>query len=338
VKNCDAGPAVAALQCQSADDFEISELTMSIPDYQTLMLPVLSLSAKGEIRVGDAVEQLAKKLELTDDERAELLPSGRQTLFANRVHWAKTYLAQAGLIESTRRGHFRITQRGREVLDTQPARIDNSFLAQFPEFQQFKERARASQHAKTDEPIEESPLAISGVLHEQTPDEAMRTAHKQIGAALARDLLSRILAAPPEFFERLVVSLLLAMGYGGSAADAGRALGRSGDDGVDGVIDQDALGLDRVYVQAKRYGVGNNIGSGAIRDFFGSLDRHKASKGLFVTTSTFSSSARETAEFLSKRIVLIDGEQLAGLMIRYNVGCRIEETFHINKIDEEFFE
>jgi restriction system protein len=135
-----------------------------------------------------------------------------------------------------------------------------------------------------------------------------------------------------------MVNLLLSMGYGGSAADAGRALGRSGDDGVDGVIDQDALGLDRVYIQAKRYAEGNNIGPGAIRDFFGSLDRHKATKGLFVTTSTFSSSAKETAEFLSKRIVLIDGEHLAKLMIRYNVGCRIEEVLHIKKLDEDFFE
>ena len=166
----------------------------------------------------------------------------------------------------------------------------------------------------------------------------MRVAHRQIDASLAQELLDRIRAAPPDFFERLIVSLLLSMGFGGSAADAGRAIGGSGDDGVDGVIDQDALGLDRVYIQAKRYANGNNIGPGAIRDFFGSLDRHKASKGLFVTTSTFSPSARETAEFLSKRIVLIDGEQLAKLMIRHNVGCRIEDTLHIKKIDEDFFE
>jgi restriction system protein len=166
----------------------------------------------------------------------------------------------------------------------------------------------------------------------------MRLAHKQIDASLAQDLLDRIHAAPPDFFERLIVKLLLNMGYGGSAADAGRAIGGSGDDGVDGVIDQDALGLDRVYVQAKRYKQGNNIGSGAIRDFFGSLDRHKAAKGLFVTTSAFSPSARETAELLSKRIVLIDGDQLTMLMIRHNVGCRIEDTLHIKKIDADFFE
>jgi restriction system protein len=166
----------------------------------------------------------------------------------------------------------------------------------------------------------------------------MRAAHRQIEASLAQELLDRIRSAPPEFFERLIVNLLLNMGFGGSVADAGRALGRSGDDGVDGVIDQDALGLDRVYIQAKRYAIGNNIGSGAIRDFFGSLDRHKATKGLFVTTSTFSPAATETAQYLSKRIVLIDGEQLAKLMIRHNVGCRVEDTLQIKKIDEDFFE
>jgi restriction system protein len=172
----------------------------------------------------------------------------------------------------------------------------------------------------------------------QTPDETMRLAYREIETALAHDLLDRIREAPPAFFERLIVNLLVGMGYGGSTENAGRTLGRSGDDGVDGVIDQDALGLDRVYIQAKRYAIGNNIGPSAIRDFFGSLDRHKATKGLFVTTSTFSASAKETADLLSKRIVLIDGDQLARLMIRHNVGCRIEDTLHIKKIDEEFFE
>jgi restriction system protein len=167
----------------------------------------------------------------------------------------------------------------------------------------------------------------------------MRMAQRQIETALGQDLIDRIRNAPPEFFERLIVNLLLSMGYGGSRADkSGRTLGRSGDDGVDGVIDQDALGLDRVYIQAKRYAAGNSIGSGAIRDFLGSLDRHKATKGLFVTTSVFSSSARETAEFLSKRIVIVDGDQLAALMVQQNVARRIEDTLDIKKIDEEFFE
>lgn len=165
----------------------------------------------------------------------------------------------------------------------------------------------------------------------------MRSAFKQVEAALRGEILSRILAGPPSLFEQVVVKLLLAMGYGGSVEDAGRVLGKSGDNGVDGVIDQDALGLDRVYVQAKRYRPGNNVGAGEIRDFFGSLDHFKASKGLFVTTSSFSPSARDTAERLSKRIVLIDGEQLAQLMMRYNVGCRVEDTLYLKKIDEDFF-
>jgi len=304
---------------------------MAIPDYQYLMLPVLVASREGEIRIAQVADQLADRLGLTPEERSELLPSGKQTVFSNRVRWAKTYLSKAGLVEITRRGHFKITPRGQEVLQSNPPAIDNNFLMQFEEFHNFRERSNAST-------TQETSTAVRAIEQKQTPDEIMRLAHRQIEAALEQDLLDRIRAAPPDFFERLIVNLLLGMGYGGSTEDAGRALGRSGDDGVDGVIDQDALGLDRVYIQAKRYAAGNNIGAGAIRDFFGSLDRHKATKGLFVTTSTFSPSAKETSEFLSKRIVLIDGVQMAKLMIRHNVGCRIEDSLQIKKVDEEFFE
>ena len=305
---------------------------MAIPDYQSLMLPVLAASADGEVRISDVRSKLADQLKLSPEDREKLLPSKRQGLFENRVHWAKFYLGKAGLVESARRGHFAITERGRQVLATHPKRLDNDYLDRFEEFRQFKERSTGTngQHPL---PVEAAPTSQA-----ETPDEIMRAAHKQIDASLAQELLDRIRTAAPAFFERLIVTLLLSMGYGGSVSDAGRALGRSGDDGIDGVIDQDALGLDRVYVQAKRYMQGNNVGPGAIRDFFGSLDRHKAAKGLFVTTSTFSTSARETAEYLSKRIVLIDGEQLAALMIRHNVGCRVEDTLHIKKIDEDFFE
>jgi restriction system protein len=306
---------------------------MPIPDYQSLMLPVLSASCQGEVRIGAVVEQLADQLGLVPEERSELLPSGKQTVFSNRVHWAKSYLSKAGLVELTRRGHFKITARGVIVLQDSPEQIDNRYLAQFEEFRRFRDRASGA--------LEDgiSSEVATAEEHKQTPDETMRMAHRQIESALGQDLLDRVRNAPPEFFERLIVNLLLSMGYGGARADkAGRILGRSGDDGVDGVIDQDALGLDRVYIQAKRYAAGNNIGSGAIRDFFGSLDRHKATKGLFVTTSAFSVSAKETAEFLSKRIVLIDGHQLAALMVQQNVGCRIEDTLHIKKLDEEFFE
>jgi restriction system protein len=305
---------------------------MAIPDYQSLMRPVLLVSGEGELRVSDAVDKIGQDLNLSANDRSELLASGKQTVFANRVHWAKTYLTKAGLLESTRRGHFKITERGRSVITSNPVQIDNAFLNQFEEFRQFKERSL--QGALSNKVVTPAEVATET----ETPDEIMRVAHKQIDSSLAQDLLDRIRAAPPAFFEKLIVNLLVSMGLGGSAVDAGRAIGRSGDDGVDGVIDQDVLGLDRVYIQAKRYANGNNIGSGAIRDFFGSLDRHKATKGLFVTTSTFSISARETAEFLSKRIVLIDGDQLTKLMIRHNVGCRIEDTLHIRKIDEDFFE
>jgi len=305
---------------------------MPIPDYQALMLPVLLAARTGEVRISDVRSKLADDLKLTPEEREKLLPSGKQSLFDNRVHWAKTYLGKAGLVEGTRRGHFKITQRGIDILKTNPIKVDNETLNQFDEFKQFRERAAETlgedNGAKT--PAASNPI--------ETPDEIMRKAHKQIESLLAQELLERILAAPAAFFEQVVVSLLVKMGYGGSVTDAGRVLGRSGDDGIDGVIDQDALGLDRVYVQAKKYATGNNIGSGAIRDFFGSLDRHKAAKGLFVTTSAFSTSARETAEFLSKRIVLIDGTQHTALTVRYNVGCRVEETRHIKKIDEDFFE
>lgn len=308
---------------------------MAIPDFQTLMLPVLRSAEAGEVKISDVVELLADQFQLSPEERSELLPSGKQTTFANRVHWAKSYLGKAGMVELTRRAHFRISERGRKVLAHPPERIDIRFLDQFPEFVAFRDASSAG----VDKDSDGSPAAVEVVQTTgMTPDEVIRKAHGQLEDEIGQDLLARVVAAPPDFFERLIVQLLIAMGYGGSATEAGRALGKSGDGGVDGVIDQDALGLDRIYVQAKRYADGNNVGSGAIRDFFGSLDRFKAAKGLFVTTSGFSSSAKETAEFLSKRLVLIDGRQLARLMIRYNVGCRVEETIYLKKIDEEFFE
>lgn len=301
-----------------------SEPPEEIPDFQSLMLPVLEEAASGEVRIGATVERLADRFALTPEQRAELLPSKRQTTFANRVHWAKSYLGKAGLVRLTRRAHFEITEAGKGVLANPPLRIDIKFLRQFPEFIQFREST----------PEDAGEAEVSDL----TPDEQMRRARDRIESDLAQDILSKILAAPPEFFEKVVVKLLTSMGYGGSVSDAGRTLGRSGDGGVDGVIDEDALGLDRIYVQAKRYKDGNPVGSGAIRDFFGALDQFKANKGLFVTTSKFSPSAVWTAEGLSKRIVLIDGNMLGRLMIRYEVGCRIEEQLFIKSLDEEFFE
>ena len=303
---------------------------MAVPDYQSLMLPVLMSAANGEVRISEVVRQLADELSLSEEDRSELLPSRRQAVFDNRVRWAKTYLTKAGLIESTRRAHFRITDRGRQALAENPDRIDNNYLSQFPEFKEFRSRS-------TDARQERLPTTEESAPEDRTPDEIMRSAHREVELSLRQELLDRVIAAPPDFFERLIVNLLVAMGYGGSLEDAGRALGKSGDGGVDGVIYQDVLGLDRVYIQAKRYQQGNTVGGREIRDFFGSLDRFKAAKGLFVTTSDFTKDARETAGQLSKRIVLIGGDQLAALMVRYDIGCRAEETLYVKTVDEDFF-
>ena len=305
---------------------------MNIPDFQTLMLPVLRSATKDEVKISDVVEQLATEFQLSLEERAQLLPSGRQTTFSNRVHWAKSYLGKAGLVELTKRAHFRITDRGRVVLAAPPERIDIKYLNQFPGFQKFRDAEDGSGDTA-------SPSAGDNATT-LTPDEVMRSAHRELEVALADEMLQRIRSGTPAFFESLIVRLLVRMGYGGgSVTDVAKALvGGPGDGGVDGVIDQDPLGLDRIYVQAKRYAAGNTVGAGDIRDFFGSLDRFKATKGLFVTASTFTSSARQTAEQLSKRIVLMDGDQLTRLMIFHGVGCVIEETLHVKKVDEEFFE
>lgn len=306
---------------------------MSIPDFQTLMLPVLRSAAEGEVRISDVVAKLADEVGLSAEERSHLLPSGTQTTFSNRVHWAKSYLGKAGLVELTKRAHFRITEDGRKVLAAPPERIDIKYLSRFPSFQKFRETEGEKDNSETTSSL------TGDMTPTLTPDEVMRAAYRQLEVALADDLMQRIRSNTPAFFESLVVRLLVEMGYGGSVTDVSKALvGGTGDGGVDGVIDQDALGLDRIYVQTKRYADGNTVGAGAIRDFFGSLDRFKANKGLFVTASTFSSSARETAAQLSKRIVLIDGDQLTRLMIRHGVGCRIEETLYVKKVDEEFFE
>lgn len=301
---------------------------MAIPDFQSLMLPVLKEAANGEVRISEVVAVLGSKLALSEVELSELLPSGKQTTFANRVNWAKSYLGKAGLITLTKRAYFVISDRGRAVLANPPESINIKFLESFPEFKNFRESSVGNPITSESEITNFKELA---------PDELIRSASDELQQSLGAELLSKILASPPDFFERLVVQLLIAMGYGGSAIEAGKALGKSGDGGVDGVIDQDALGLDRIYVQAKRY-TDNKVSSGEIRDFFGSLDRFKANKGLFVTTSSFSQAAKETAEMLSKRIVLIDGNLLCRLMIRFDIGCRVEEVIYIKKLDEDFFD
>lgn len=303
-----------------------------IPDYQTLMLPVLKSCANGVVTNADVINDLAVEFQLTDEEREDMLPSGKQTTFSNRVHWAKGYLKQAGLLKYTKRGSFIITEEGQKVLSQNTEQINNKFLEQYETFQEFRSRNNeASEGSNTAD-------VTSAIENSSTPDEMLRSSHADITNALASDLLSRVRESEPILFELLVVKLLLAMGYGGTSDQAGRLLGKTGDDGVDGVIDQDALGVDQIYVQAKRYKEGNNIGSGAIRDFCGALDMKKTQKGIFFTTSKFSSSAEESVKAMGKKIVLIDGMRLARLMIRYNIGCEDEQVLHLKKIDEEFFD
>jgi restriction system protein len=285
---------------------------VSIPDYQSLMLPVLKLASDGaEHRISDVVDSLAEQLKLSDSEREELLPSGKQPIFNNRVHWAKTYLAQAKLLIGTRRAFFKITDRGRATLAENVSRIDAKYLRRFPEFNSF-----VAGDAKAEPPTADlTPVIDDKPISQSTPDELLRATIKEVEGALAAELIPRICAGSPAFFERLVVDLLLKMGYGGSRAEAGRALGKTGDGGIDGVIDQDQLGLDRIYLQAKKYDPDNAVSEPDIRNFCGSLGANKASKGVFVTTSYFTKPAEEFAKRHEYKVVLIDGALLARLIV-----------------------
>jgi restriction system protein len=310
-----------------------------IPNYQDCMKPFLQAlqqSTTNEVKLREIINSIADYFELTDDERVQPLPSGKQPILDNRVGWARTYLAKAGLIDSPRRAHFVITNRGITALNTPNLDINNQYLKQFDEFVTFKNLSN------TKDTIETTPKAFIDLSTEDdsaiTPDEALRNAYKTINEALAQDILERTRNVSPGFFEQLLIDLLIAMGYGGTEEGTAHALGKSGDNGVDGVINQDPLGVDQIYIQAKRYKQGNNISSGDIRDFFGALNLHNAQKGLFITTSDFTSSAIDTAQKLSTRIVLVNGNDLAKLMLRYNIGSRDEQLLYIKRIDEEFFE
>jgi restriction system protein len=310
---------------------------MAIPDYQSLMLPILKLASDGnEHRISDVVDSLGNQLKVTEVEREELLPSGKQPIFNNRVHWAKTYLVQAKLLARTRRAFFKITDRGRSVLAENIERIDARFLRRFDEFNLFVGGDKSSKLQSSEADV--APLVSEEkAISQSTPDELLRATIKAVENALAAELIPRICGASPAFFERLVVELLLKMGYGGSRVDAGRALGKTGDGGIDGVIDQDQLGLDRIYIQAKKYDPANAVSEPDVRNFCGSLGANKASKGVFVTTSYFTKPAEEFAKRHEYKVVLIDGELLARLMIHHSVGVRIVETMHYKKIDDEFF-
>ncbi len=304
---------------------------MPIPDYQTLMLPVLKIAARGETRVPIASAEIADLLGLSEEEREEMLPSGKQRLLHNRIHWAKFYMTKAGLIESPSRGVFRASQSGHSMLASGPKSIGVETLKTIPEFMQFYS-ASTEVAASPDTP--DTAAATSSFA---TPEEQIDAAFTVLNAALRADLLGRILEQTPTFFERVIVELLVAMGYGGSHEDAAKRLGKSGDGGIDGVIDEDRLGLDRIYVQAKRYASHVNVGRPEVQGFVGSLVGLGASKGVFVTTSSFSSHALEYVRGLQQRVILIDGKRLTELMVEFGVGVRVNRVVEVKRLDEDFF-
>ena len=307
---------------------------MTIPDYQTLMLPVLRRAALGETRVPDLEDQIANEFGLTPEERDQLLPSGRQKILHNRIHWAKFYMGKAGLIDSPRRGRFMASEAGRALLARNPERIDVELLLEFPNFRDFYRGGTGGADEVGSAP--ETSLATSEPTATITPEEQIESAYLALQSALRSELLQRILQNSPSFFEHVIVDLLVAMGYGGSRRSAATQLGRSGDGGVDGVINEDRLGLDRVYVQAKRYAQGS-VGRPEVQGFVGSLVGLGATKGVFVTTSGFSQQAKDFVQHLAQRVILIDGQRLADLMIEHNVGVRVSRAVEFKRLDEDFF-
>jgi restriction system protein len=308
---------------------------MPIPDYQTLMLPVLSIVGDGqEHRFRDVVEQLATEFQLTDEERNTLLPSGTAPIFDNRVGWARTYLKQAGVVESHKRGYFNITERGALLLARNPLRIDNSTLEHFPEFVAFRQKKSGEMQAGETSSPKDSRQSTD--LARSTPEELFAQAYQKLRNNLEAELLDQVKASTPGFFERLVIDLLVAMGYGGSRQDAGRVIGRSGDGGIDGTIKEDKLGLDVIYVQAKRWE--GTVGRPEIQKFAGALQGKRANKGVFITTSNFSREAEDYASIISSKIILISGEQLVKLMADHNVGVSPISSYEIKKVDSDYFE
>lgn len=304
---------------------------MAIPDYETLMLPLLRLAARdprADVSTPEAARILAEQFRLTDQERTALLPSGGTFVFASRVSWACTYLKKAGLLAAVHRGFFRITDRGSKALKAEPKRIDNEFLDQFEEFREFRSRTKKETRKRIEDPI----IATPGV-----PEEVIASQYELQRQALAAQLLDVVKGASPQFFERLVVTLLVKMGYGGTLQDAGSAVGRSGDGGIDGVIKEDKLGLDTIYIQAKRWD-DKPVGSPQIDQFAGALQKKKAHKGVFLTTSTFTSEALRSISDYSTRIVLIDGRALADLMIDHDVGVSVTTTYQLKRLDSDFFD
>lgn len=297
---------------------------MAIPDYQDCMLPLLEVLSDGkDYTLRDAAKQIADRFALTDDERRELLPSGQQTVISNRVAWAKTYLKKAGLIANPNRGSISITKEGKSVLSKKPPKIDNGFLKQFSTFVEFVGRTK-----QDDEP---EPTTESA-----TPEESLEASHLKLRDALTDEVLERVKACSSQFFERLVVDLLVAMGYGGSLTDAGQAVGRSGDGGIDGIIKEDKLGLDVVCIQAKQWS--NTVGRPEVQAFAGSMEGFRARKGVLLTTARFSKDAEEYVTRIERKIVLIGGRQLAQLMIDHDIGVATARSYVIKKLDLDYFD
>ena len=301
------------------------------------MLPLLQYVAEGQRHGREAANFLSDKFHLTEEERSRLLPTGRKQLMRSRVDWAGTYLAQAGLLRRPRRGYLDITDRGREALAQSLDRIDVIYLNRFPEFLRFRRGNSEEAPSETTEPKPSLTPAADTETISGTPEERIQSALEELNSTLRQDLLNRIIAADPTFFELLVIDLMLSMGYGGSHAEAGRHLGASGDGGVDGVINGDPLGLDVVYLQAKKYAPGNTVGRPEVQAFVGSLVGRGAQKGVFITTSNFAQTARQYAAGIPHKVILIDGDQLTSLMIRYGVGVRSFHKVELKKVDLDYF-
>jgi restriction system protein len=301
---------------------------MPIPDYQTCMLPFLRFLEDGdEHSLREAEESLAAHFALTPAERAALLPSGQQGIFKNRIGWARTYLKKSGLLESPKRGIFKISDRGAQALAANPARIDVKYLEQYPEFIEFRDIPR---------PGRDAPEPAEAITPKTTPEESIELAHQGLREQLAQELLSRILACSPTFFEQLVVELLVKIGYGGSRKDAGERIGQTGDGGIDGIIKEDRLGLDTIFIQAKRWQ--GSVGRPEIQKFVGALQGQRAKKGVFITTSSYTTEAMEYASRIDTKVVLIDGKQLARLMIDFDVGVSVSASYVVKRIDSDYFE
>jgi restriction system protein len=305
------------------------EKIMTIPDFQSIMLPLLQIAGdEKEHSIHEFLDRLVISFSLTEQERNEMLPSGKQTTFYNRVGWARTYLSKSGLLEMSRRSYYRITQRGKQVLKSNPPRIDMKFLEQYPEYIEFRERETGRRRPQAAEPEKQE-------VEAKTPEEILEDAYQEIRDSLAQDLLTLVKQSPPAFFERLVVELLVKMGYGGSRREAARAVGQTGDEGVDGIIDEDRLGLDAIYIQAKKWD--NVVGRPEIQKFVGALMGKRARKGIFITTSSFSAEATAYVSNIDFKVVLIDGKRLADYMIDYDVGVTGATIYQLKRVDTDYF-